>query len=219
MLKPGAITVDLQTGGIYGDIDHCPLPDLLESADALWSLLPKINHKGLWALAKAFDADCYLCTSTKYYSPPDDIRLEQDIYRGAGGLPTSQRPFKFIVIPSKRQDYFDRNWYEPLIGSLRDGKATSNTNGIPDLTAKAIAEKEQQRREFAKKETNKGKQQAMFGNLPMTTAPCPAIPRRVSTARSNVASPSPAARPIPTRSSASKTKAAEAKEGGMKSMF
>ena len=149
MLKPGAISVDIETGGIYGDIDYCPLPDLLESAEALWPLLPEIKHKGLWALAKAFDADCYLYTSNKSYKPPDGITLEQNIYRGAGGLPTSQRPFKIIVMHSGREDYFHRNWYEPLIGSLRDGKATSNTNGILDLTAKAIAEKEQQRREFA----------------------------------------------------------------------
>ena len=41
-LKAGALTVDLATGGIYGDIDHCPREDLLESAEALLSLLPEV---------------------------------------------------------------------------------------------------------------------------------------------------------------------------------
>ena len=39
-LKPGAIAVDFETGGIYGDLDHCPIGDLLESAEALLACLP-----------------------------------------------------------------------------------------------------------------------------------------------------------------------------------
>ena len=169
MLKPGAISVDLQTGGIYGDIDHCPLPDLLESAEALWSLLPEIKHKGLWALGKAFDADCYLYTSNKSYKPPDGITLEQNIYRGSGALPATGRPFKLTVISyGNRKDYFNHNWYEPLVGSIKDGKATPNTDGIPDLGADGRAKMEEWKKKCDQKESHKGEQQAMFTDLTTT---------------------------------------------------
>jgi hypothetical protein len=172
MLKPGAISIDIQTGGIYGDIDHCPLPDLLESAEALWSLLPRVKHKGLWGLAKAFDGDCYLYTSHARYKPAADVMLEQDIYRGPFGR--SQRPFKLITVPCRdRKGYFDRCWYEPLVGSIRKGKATSNTNGIPDLAAEARAkmaeEKRQLEKQKAQEDANKGKQESMFPGSPTTT--------------------------------------------------
>ena len=45
-LKPGAITIDLETGGIYGDLDHCRREDLLESAEALLSRLAQVNDGG-----------------------------------------------------------------------------------------------------------------------------------------------------------------------------
>ena len=86
-LKPGAVTIDLVTGGIYGDIDHCPKEDLLESAEALLPLLSKVQHPGLWGLHKDFDADCYVYTAAKKYEVDSkDCAIEVDIYRGPGAL-------------------------------------------------------------------------------------------------------------------------------------
>jgi hypothetical protein len=207
MLKPGAITIDLQTGGIYGDIDHCPLPDLLESAEALWSLMPRVKHKGLWALAKAYDADCYLYTSNKRYKPPADIILEQDIYRGIAGLPASRRPFKLTTLPhGNRIDFFNHAWYEPLIGSIKDDKATSDIEGIPNLTAEARKKIEEQKRDLARKEAEKGKQEPMFREVPKgAVSRFPLAPKQPATT-----SPRPKA---PARTGA------EAKEGKMEKLL
>jgi len=161
-LKPGAITIDLGTGGIYGDIDHCPLADLLESAEALLSLLPRVSHKGIWALAKDFDADCYLYTASKSYRAPEALDLDQDLYRGpALGWPPSPRDktFRLMVQPDCVRDaYWRARWYEPLIGSVRDGKVSAETEGIVDLTAEARAEREQLRREIEEREASKPRQ-------------------------------------------------------------
>jgi len=151
-LKPGAVSIDLETGGIYGDIDHCPQADLLESAEALLSLLPRVRHKGLWGLVKDFDADCYLYTRAKGYKVPDDVRLEADIYRGTGGLPASRRPFKLIVMPERDgEQYWRSTWYEPLVGSVRNGKVSPDIEGVPDLTAEGRAEFEKARMREAMK--------------------------------------------------------------------
>lgn len=56
MLKYGAVTVDFLTGYVYGDIDHCPLNDLIESAKTLINIAPKRAK----AIGKAYDNDCYL---------------------------------------------------------------------------------------------------------------------------------------------------------------
>ena len=164
-LKPGAITVDLETGGIYGDLAHCPREDLLESAEALLSLLLRVGHKGIWALAKDFDADCYLYTASKSYRAPEDVHLEQDINRGpAVGWPPSPKDqtFRLLVQPDCVRDaYWRARWYEPLIGSVRDGKVSANTEGIVDLTAEARAEMEQHRREIEAREASKPRQLKM----------------------------------------------------------
>jgi|GEM_PF-3558192 len=161
-LKPGAITIDLETGGIYGDLDHCPREDLLESAEALLSLLPRVNHKGVWALAKDFDAGCYLYTKSKSYRVPGDLDLDQDIYRGpALGWPPSPRDktFRLMVQPDCVRDaYWRARWYEPLIGSVSDGKVSADTEGIVDLTAEARAEMEHHRREIEAREASKPRQ-------------------------------------------------------------
>ena len=161
-LKPGAITIDLETGGIYGDLDHCPLADLLESAEALLSLLPKVDHKGIWALAKDFDATCYLYTRSKGFVVPEDVHLEQDIYRGpAVGWPPSPRDktFRLMVQPDCVRDaYWRARWYEPLIGSFRDGRVSADIEGMVDLTAEARAEREQLRMEIEERDASKPRQ-------------------------------------------------------------
>lgn len=125
-LRPGSVTVDLRTGGIYGDLDHCPREELLESAEALLSLLPQINHKRLWGLGKAYDADCYLYTEASSYKLPEGLRLEADV--GSG----SCRQFRLRVMPCDYEPYWERTWYERLVGSVRDGKVSSDTEGVPD---------------------------------------------------------------------------------------
>ncbi len=160
-LKPGAVTIDLATGGIYGDLDHCPREDLLESAEALLSLLPKVNHKGIWALAKDFDAGCYLYTKSKRFVVPQDVHLDQDIYRGPAGLAPSpkEKTFRLMVQPDCVRDaYWRARWYEPLIGSVRDGKVSAETEGVVDLTAETKAEREHLRREIEAREASKPRQ-------------------------------------------------------------
>jgi len=140
-LKPGAVTIDLETGGVYGDIAHCPREDLLESAEALLSLLPKVDHKGIWALAKDFDAQCYLYTTNKRYWAPEDLDLPLLVQRQC-----------------VRDAYWHARWYEPLIGSFRDGKVSADTEGIVDLTAEHRAEMERYRREIEEREASKPRQ-------------------------------------------------------------
>lgn len=144
-LKPGAIAVDLETGGIYGDLDHCPIGDLLESAEALLACLPE-GHKGVKGFCKDYDAGCYVFAgkSCKVSIP------EHDIYRGPGGgdpiLP--QRPASVTVT---REFHLSHYLYEPLIGSVRDGKVSTDTEGIVDLHAKALKEQEQRNAEYKRK--------------------------------------------------------------------
>jgi len=150
-LKPGAITIDLVTGGIYGDVDHCPREDLLESAEALLSLLPEVDHKGLWGFAKDFDAQCYLYTTNKRYWVPEGLHLDTDI--------DGARHFSLLVFRQIVRDACWRSrWYEPLIGSFRGGKVSADTEGIVDLTTEARAEMEQLRREFEDEEASKPRQ-------------------------------------------------------------
>ena len=105
-LRPGAVTIDLETGGIYGDLDHCPREDLLERAEVLLSLLPRVNHMGLWGLAKAWDADCYLYSERRSYKLPEDIRFE--LYRG------KELAGRFSLVPVGRTEralHWQYNWY------------------------------------------------------------------------------------------------------------
>lgn len=122
-LKRGAVTVDLVDGSIHGDLDHCPRDDLLESAQALLSLLPHVKHKGLWGLGKAYDADCHLCTTAKRYRLPEGLALEAE---------TGHRPFQLRVIESNRERYWRFEGSEHLIGSIRDGQVCPDTEGLPD---------------------------------------------------------------------------------------
>lgn len=57
-----------------------------------------------------------------------------------------------------RDAYWRARWYEPLIGSVRDGKVSADTEGIVDLTAEARAEMEQHRREIEEREASKPRQ-------------------------------------------------------------
>ena len=168
-LKPGSVTVDLETGGVYGDLEHCPREDLLESAEVLLSLLPKVQHKGLWGLAKAYDADCYLYTSARKYELPWDIKdmpkgvkLEAEIHRAEDGQPLSRRPFKLIVMAgSDRERYWRFQWHSHLVGSVREGQVSPETEGMVDLTAEARARQEQERAEAQRREASKPKQTQM----------------------------------------------------------
>ena len=53
---PGAVTIDLPTGGIYGDLDHCPREDLLESAQALLDIVPpsKRGVRDIYGIHKSY---------------------------------------------------------------------------------------------------------------------------------------------------------------------
>ena len=156
-LRPGAVTIDLETGGIYGDLDHCPRGDLLESAEALLSLLLQVNRRGVWGLAKAWDADCYLYTERASYKVPEDIRLE--LYRGNE---LAGRRFRLVPLGKVERDrYWQFHWYEPLIGSVRDGKVTADIEGIPDLTAEARAEMERQAEGVRRRDASKPRQLKM----------------------------------------------------------
>lgn len=144
-LKPGALTIDLVGGGIYGDVEHCDVGDLLESAGALMTLLPTVQHKGLWGLAKDFDADCYIYTTQRRYrmpdewyeKPPRNLGLEADMYRGQAGFPASRKHIILVVSHGSREDYFTRDWYSTLFGSVKGGKVATDTEGIEDMVALA----------------------------------------------------------------------------------
>lgn len=144
-LKPGSVTIDVVTGGIYGDLDHCPVEDLLESAEALLSLLPKVEHQGLWGLHKDFDADCYIFTEAQRYElDQKECALETDINHGPAAIDSPwTRPFCIsVALGSDRGAYWRADWYSRLIGSVKNGHASSDTQGVPDLTAEKRAEHE-----------------------------------------------------------------------------
>ena len=123
--KLGAVTIDLVDGSIHGDLDHCPKEDLLESAQALLSLLPRVKHKGLWGLGKAYDADCYLYTAAKRYSPTQGLVLEADCLKG------SCHQFRLMAIDSSdRETHWRGDQYSHLIGSVRDGQVSPDTDGL-----------------------------------------------------------------------------------------
>ena len=125
-LKPGSVTVDLVDGSIHGDLEHCPREALLESAQALLSLLAQVKHKGLWGLGKAYDADCHLYTTAKRYTLPEGLVLEAE-------CPWTCSTFRVTVITnSDRKTYWRGNWYSRLIGSVRDGQVSPDTEGLPD---------------------------------------------------------------------------------------
>ena len=125
-LKLGAVVVDLVDGSVHGDLDHCPKDDLLESAQALLSLLPQVNHKGLWGLGKAYDAGCYLYTSNTRYKPPDGLHLEADM--GS----ESRREFRLIAITEAQERYWRSNWYSRLVGSVQEDQVSPDIEGKTD---------------------------------------------------------------------------------------
>ena len=126
-LKRGAVTIDLVDGSIHGDLDHCLREDLLESAQALLELLPQVKHKGLWGLGKAYDADCYLYTAAKRYSPPDGLNLEAECPSG------SCRQFKFtVIVGSDWETHWRHDWYSRLVGSIQGDQVTPDIEGRPD---------------------------------------------------------------------------------------
>ena len=158
-LKPGSVTIDLVTGGIYGDLDHCPVADLLESAEVLLSLLPKVEHQGLWGLHKDFDAGCCIYTvAQRCHVDEKSCALDAGIYHGPAGIDGPwTRPFCIsVVLRSERKAYWKTDWYSRLIGSIKNGHASRDTKGVPDLTAEKRAEHE---RWLAETERNEPPQQ------------------------------------------------------------
>ena len=124
-LKPGALTIDLVDGSIHGDLDHCPRDDLLESAQAaLLSLLPKVRHRGLWGLGKAYDADCYLHTEAGKYAPPEGLILEAECPVG------SCQRYRLATLRGEREAYWRHTWYEKLVGSIKGGVVSHDIEGL-----------------------------------------------------------------------------------------
>jgi len=128
-LMPGALTIDLVDGSISGDLDHCPKEDLLESARALLSLLPSVQHKGLWGLSKDYDANCYLYT-TKRYKAPEGLTLPAlgSARPDGGRYPT--RKFSLMALHSTRKEHWRNHTYSKLIGSVREGQVSEDITGL-----------------------------------------------------------------------------------------
>ena len=135
-LKHGAVVIDLETGGVYGDLDHCPREDLLESAQALLQLLPHLEGRTVWGLGKAYDSDTYIYTKGRQFPFP---KVEIEVAEGVD-FPGRQR--QLVVFGHVDMGiHWRQAWYERLVGSVRDGQVVPNTEGVPDLTAPIKAEK------------------------------------------------------------------------------
>lgn len=168
-LKPGSVTVDLVDGSIHGDLDHCPQEDLLESAAALLSILDELGDAGdrVWGLSKDFDVGCRLMTTRRRLPIPADIieaaGLEQDIYSGPVVGSRWQGPPRPITLASSqwsRADYWRQEWWSKLVGSIKDGQVTSDTEGVPDHWKEPECFKRD--RERLEAEAKKPKQLAML---------------------------------------------------------
>ena len=124
-LKPGAVFVDLTDGSIHGDLDHCPKEDLLESAKALLSLLPQVKHKGLWGLAKDYDAGCHLYSYMKKRFTPPEVSLE------VGWEP--HRKFSLAACSGiSREEFWKFTPYFKQVGRIVAGEVTGNLEGVVD---------------------------------------------------------------------------------------
>lgn len=122
-LKPGSMIIDLVDGSIHGDLDHCPKEDLLESARALLSLQPQLQHKGLWGLSKDYDTGCYIHTSAKGYKRPD-VTLEV-------GWET-HRAFHIMVLHNDRETFWKSDWWSKPAGAIKDGEVVDSIEGVTD---------------------------------------------------------------------------------------
>jgi hypothetical protein len=165
-LRLGSVTVDLECGAVYGDSDHCPKEELLESAQALISLLPRVNEPRVWGIAKDADDGCYLLIDVEEMAcsykvgeiefkgrlcePEAEINLEADF----GNYWRKPSPI-LRLLAAEHDIYFYQNDYEPLIGSVKDGTISDDINGVATNhylkglhgEAKKEEEKEAKRRE------------------------------------------------------------------------
>jgi len=88
---------------------------------------------------------------------PGDIHLE--LYRGND---VASRLFTLVHLrKTERATYWQYHWYQPLIGSFRDGNVRGDTEGIVDLTAEARAEMKRQAEETRRREASKPRQLKM----------------------------------------------------------
>ncbi len=72
MLRYGALVLDLATREVFGDLDHCPQADLMESAEALLKVASAFP-RGVWGIGKAYDADCYVFSAGKSLLTPQSL--------------------------------------------------------------------------------------------------------------------------------------------------
>ena len=107
MLKYGAIRLDLETGGVWGDSQHCPVEDLLESARFLRDLATTVQHRGLWGMGKAYDDDCYVLTTNKSFKVTTPH---------PGQFPNTGRTPRWIALHGSRHD--DKDNYLTWLGYL-----------------------------------------------------------------------------------------------------
>jgi hypothetical protein len=157
MLKYGAVTIDLPTGGVYGDAAHCPVEDLLESAQEMLKLVSAINGHGVWSLSKDYDGGCHLWTEGKVFKI--DMQLEPCDEMVKERAPYNRPAMTLGVFGNTDRDrYWKSLWYEPLIGKVVDGKVLADTSGVVDLTMPAREADERQRVEWeAKCQTEEAK--------------------------------------------------------------
>ena len=76
MLKFGSVTVDIKNNKVYGDVEHCTVEDLTESAIELLRIAPK----GATAISKDYFGGYYLygprrLSNSLLWTPEVDQRL------------------------------------------------------------------------------------------------------------------------------------------------
>ena len=93
---------------------------------------------------------------------PKGLNLPAEIEKGEGCPYGWRKPLRLIAFSlADRERHFETTYYEPLVGSVREGKVSPNIEGIPDLTAPAREERGRRRQELERQELARGKQMSM----------------------------------------------------------